>query len=107
FFSSSGRHTRSYGDWSSDVCSSDLIRCVVGRCRGAAGRRAAKGWPTQGGEGRQGAQGREGAAPPQGRREAAHALAQEDGGRRRRSEERRVGKECRAKGARERGQSES
>src|SRR6266516_7191378 len=24
FFSSRGRHTRSYGDWSSDVCSSDL-----------------------------------------------------------------------------------
>src|SRR5437867_10449770 len=24
FFSSSRRHTRSYGDWSSDVCSSDL-----------------------------------------------------------------------------------
>src|SRR5437867_9101692 len=50
FFSSRRRHTRSYGDWSSDVCSSDLeqarirvqqlsnkaIRgCVVltGRCR--------------------------------------------------------------------------
>src|SRR5207248_7180157 len=25
FFSSSRRHTRSYGDWSSDMCSSDLI----------------------------------------------------------------------------------
>src|SRR5207248_7121805 len=24
FFSSRGRHTSSYGDWSSDVCSSDL-----------------------------------------------------------------------------------
>src|SRR5438094_7176858 len=24
FFSGRGRHTRSYGDWSSDVCSSDL-----------------------------------------------------------------------------------
>src|SRR5207248_6637262 len=23
-----GRHTRSYGDWSSDVCSSDLFRIV-------------------------------------------------------------------------------
>src|SRR5207248_5436586 len=29
FFSSKRRHTRSYGDWSSDVCSSDLLR--VGR----------------------------------------------------------------------------
>src|SRR5437867_5052157 len=26
FFSSRRRHTRSYGDWSSDVCSSDLVR---------------------------------------------------------------------------------
>src|SRR5437867_8528352 len=26
FFSSRRRHTRSYGDWSSDVCSSDLYR---------------------------------------------------------------------------------
>src|SRR5437867_12949567 len=26
FFSSRRRHTRSYGDWSSDVCSSDLMR---------------------------------------------------------------------------------
>src|SRR5207248_6395853 len=31
FFSSRRRHTRSYGDWSSDVCSSDLskVRFVV------------------------------------------------------------------------------
>src|SRR5207248_4488336 len=32
FFSSRRRHTRSYGDWSSDVCSSDLQTaqiCVV------------------------------------------------------------------------------
>src|SRR5437867_6201390 len=28
FFSSRRRHTRSYGDWSSDVCSSDLVRRV-------------------------------------------------------------------------------
>src|SRR5207248_4060942 len=28
FFSSRRRHTRSYGDWSSDVCSSDLSRFV-------------------------------------------------------------------------------
>src|SRR5207248_8327615 len=33
FFSSRRRHTRSYGDWSSDVCSSDL-------CDGAAARSA-------------------------------------------------------------------
>src|SRR5688500_20149750 len=29
FFSSRRRHTRLQGDWSSDVCSSDLIRWVV------------------------------------------------------------------------------
>src|SRR5207248_5075934 len=28
FFSSRRRHTRSYGDWSSDVCSSDLIQIL-------------------------------------------------------------------------------
>src|SRR5207248_8163545 len=30
FFSSRRRHTRSYGDWSSDVCSSDLPGGPVG-----------------------------------------------------------------------------
>src|SRR5207248_7483851 len=29
FFSSRRRHTRSYGDWSSDVCSSDLTGDLV------------------------------------------------------------------------------
>src|SRR5437867_13391477 len=29
FFSSRRRHTRSYGDWSSDVCSSDLLSHVL------------------------------------------------------------------------------
>src|SRR5207248_4652957 len=34
FFSSRRRHTRSYGDWSSDVCSSDLIAAKFpGICR--------------------------------------------------------------------------
>src|SRR6266516_6238303 len=31
FFSSRRRHTRSYGDWSSDVCSSDLGRAADAR----------------------------------------------------------------------------
>src|SRR5438094_10118752 len=31
FFSSRRRHTISYGDWSSDVCSSDLHRLVGGK----------------------------------------------------------------------------
>src|SRR5207248_7347607 len=30
FFSSRRRHTRSYGDWSSDVCSSDLLSVTKG-----------------------------------------------------------------------------
>src|SRR5437762_12813248 len=29
FFSSSSRHTRYIGDWSSDVCSSDLASCTL------------------------------------------------------------------------------
>src|SRR5437867_6536103 len=29
FFSSRRRHTRSYGDWSSDVCSSDLMHAAA------------------------------------------------------------------------------
>src|SRR5207248_6973389 len=29
FFSSRRRHTRSYGDWSSDVCSSDLMKLFL------------------------------------------------------------------------------
>src|SRR5207248_8957699 len=38
FFSSRRRHTRSYGDWSSDVCSSDLWRdqLLGGQQRGEA-----------------------------------------------------------------------
>src|SRR5207248_8382088 len=32
FFSSRRRHTRSYGDWSSDVCSSDLGRLGCSEC---------------------------------------------------------------------------
>src|SRR5207248_5419753 len=32
FFSSRRRHTRSYGDWSSDVCSSDLYLDFIGFC---------------------------------------------------------------------------
>src|SRR5207248_11371766 len=34
FFSSRRRHTRSYGDWSSDVCSSDLDQSIY-KWRGA------------------------------------------------------------------------
>src|SRR5207248_8867826 len=36
FFSSRRRHTRSYGDWSSDVCSSDLLEQHLAACARAA-----------------------------------------------------------------------
>src|SRR5207248_5425982 len=36
FFSSRRRHTRSYGDWSSDVCSSDLSTPFVSTRHGAS-----------------------------------------------------------------------
>src|SRR5574338_385632 len=44
FFSSRRRHTRCHGDWSSDVCSSDLrggavLPCAVGNAVGHAGDR--------------------------------------------------------------------
>src|SRR6266542_7072815 len=69
FFSSRRRHTRCYRDWSSDVCSSDLR----GPCRRAYLRHV---------EG------------PQRRARGASAR-----GGSRRSEERRVGKECRSRGS--------
>src|SRR5690348_13507803 len=74
FFSSRRRHTRWTGDWSSDVCSSDLVeRCItrVGARQGAVA-----------------------AASP---REAAAGMDAEREGAR--SEERRVGKECRSRGS--------
>src|SRR5437899_11161993 len=74
FFSSRRRHTRCLSDWSSDVCSSDLSPCcTVGPDPGA--HRAAR---------------------------ARHSREEEPehrrvgGGARDRSEERRVGKECRS-----------
>src|SRR6267154_746040 len=42
FFSSRRRHTRWTGDWSSDVCSSDLRAALVGAAR-SAGRTARDG----------------------------------------------------------------
>src|SRR5438034_8270151 len=81
FFSSRRRHTRSLCDWSSDVCSSDLSRCPVGDLaallRIVVERTQAD------------------------RDDAfletfAEAVALEE----LRSEERRVGKECRSRGAR-------
>src|SRR5438094_7760701 len=91
FFSSRRRHTRSYGDWSSDVCSSDL--CFASRppicpestycCmnRSMRARRA-------------GAKlGRVCAGRPVGATQSSASASS-----RVRSEERRVGKECRCRG---------
>src|SRR5438132_3586616 len=76
FFSSRRRHTRSLCDWSSDVCSSDLVQtdrpCLAG---GAHGR----------------------ALPIRGHRAGGQVRDAEGGGRAARSEERRVGKECRSR----------
>src|SRR6266516_6037627 len=41
FFSSRSRHTSSYGDWSSDVCSSDLANRAWQRQHGHGGKRFA------------------------------------------------------------------
>src|SRR5699024_12857524 len=73
FFSSRRRHTRSKRDWSSDVCSSDLGRI----------RPRTKGRSCVAGFGHQ----------------DEHSQALRPGTRQPRSEERRVGKECRARGA--------
>src|SRR5207248_6888579 len=77
------RHTMSYGDWSSDVCSSDLPVRQADVCQGAVDIAADGG--------------------ARGQRGARHAVEAAKGRRRRgdgldrRSEERRVGKECRSR----------
>src|SRR5256885_5689951 len=89
FFSSRRRHTRLQGDWSSDVCSSDLrrtVRKIPARGRRRAPRGAALDHLRQS-EGQ-----RLSRALP------LFALARQAAGRSsRRSEERRVGKECRSR----------
>src|SRR5437867_6018332 len=90
FFSSRRRHTRSYGDWSSDVCSSDLgvVRALARRAR--RGSAVAP---------RPGERQEPPASPPgariaAGQPRASRTAQARAGGR---SEERRVGKECRAR----------
>src|SRR3712207_7286770 len=91
FFSSRRRHTRYWRDWSSDVCSSDLavVTPAAEDVVGAAERHDDVG-PGRAPE-------RLGALRPDERR----GLAEAGGGRMRRrrdrSEERRVGKECRSR----------
>src|SRR5437016_14620984 len=82
FFSSRRRHTRLVSDWSSDVCSSDLV-CVAilaaGMSLGTAGMVIAQNGP-----------GLPVSPAPVGAVNSASST---------RSEERRVGKECRSRGA--------
>src|SRR5690606_40302112 len=96
FFSSRRRHTRFSRDWSSDVCSSDLHRNQQ-TGKGEDGVRQPHEEPID-------------AAPEISRQQAEQAATNhgdDDGEKTRhqretRSEERRVGKECRARGWRER-----
>src|SRR5256885_16762262 len=95
FFSSRRRHTRLQGDWSSDVCSSDLQQAAVGQ----AGERIVEGQAANflfGGlalalvlQDQQAALVQQHAADGYGARAAVAAYE--------RSEERRVGKECRSR----------
>src|SRR5438067_9246252 len=78
FFSSRRRHTRSKRDWSSDVCSSDLVR------EPRAARRVC--------------QARLAHFTRIGKRETPESAASAPNGPLGRSEERRVGKECRSLG---------
>src|SRR5690606_39944562 len=80
FFSRRRRHTRFSRDWSSDVCSSDLappeLSTSAGQERSICERRGLSVWPWGG--------------------RALSGDAKATSGRGRRSEERRVGKECRS-----------
>src|SRR5690606_39779116 len=81
FFSSRRRHTRFSRDWSSDVCSSDLVFCPKSLPQRRPFRRGPP-FPRA----------RPGLRPPP-RRRASHSPKTPSRGR---SEERRVGKECRS-----------
>src|SRR5205807_4061926 len=88
FFSSRRRHTRLQGDWSSDVCSSDLVRSSSATEEIAEDRK-----PERLTEGVEAEESRDDGAGL----EAFNALwIPIDVGER--SEERRVGKECRSRG---------
>src|SRR5437762_8386010 len=78
FFSSRRRHTRYIGDWSSDVCSSDLVRLAQGEDAGVVVVRPPH--PVD--------------QAPELERRHVHLNSQRP---QIRSEERRVGKECRSR----------
>src|SRR5437016_9284968 len=99
FFSSRRRHTRLVSDWSSDVCSSDLI---FPRSRMAA---AAPSNNVPSNAGRYAAKSRQNSVSERwlsgGSMEKFSATTREIRSSRSRSEERRVGKECRARWSRD------
>src|SRR5947207_3484942 len=92
FFSSRRRHTRSLCDWSSDVCSSDLEH----QARAIGDRRAAAVERVSGHRRRVLAINDDGREPCAGAGDREHHAVEPAA---RRSEERRVGKECRARWA--------
>src|SRR5437762_13793593 len=87
FFSSRRRHTRYIGDWSSDVCSSDLDHRI---------ERLPAGFDQMAGHVRQ-QSGGSGPGGALGQRKRGHAPGAGGPSAGERSEERRVGKECRAR----------
>src|SRR5207247_7934737 len=87
FFSSRRRHTRSTRDWSSDVCSSDLV--VKTLVSGAATVNAEPGGTTTFDQ----------STPVRVAVGCGASKRSERGAHPERSEERRVGKECRRRGA--------
>src|SRR5207248_3959569 len=93
FFSSRRRHTRSYGDWSSDVCSSDLFDKIA--ADGAAGTKAATRQFALLQTGRRFGNGLDNTRQTDPRRLLSDGLAKAVRANLARSEERRVGKECR------------
>src|SRR5207248_6025187 len=87
FFSSRRRHTRSYGDWSSDVCSSDLPAACWWRTSRLG---TPRGTPPPTRSRCAGTAGTPATPPARSRRAPLREQVA-------RSEERRVGKECRAR----------
>src|SRR5690606_40524005 len=103
FFSSRRRHTRFSRDWSSDVCSSDLNPSVERAGQSALARRQTPRVFAQGSRASALviAGGESGAAPE--RTSAGTGGTERGVAERLRSEERRVGKECRCGGWRDQG----